>query len=213
MDEVRRIFQTYEPRPLDVAKAYAVLIPLAKLNGEWHILFEHRANGISQAGDAAFPGGRVEAGEGFEQAAVRETTEELGLSPDKIDVVGEMDYIVMGKRIIGCYVGELAIESLDVLALNKYEVDHVFTIPLRELKTMIPDVHYVAHHQQVADDFPFNLIPGGKQYNFSRSEQGEILFYNIQGEHLWGMTAKLTARFVDILKGKHLSFNQDDKEG
>ena len=213
MDEVRRIFQTYKPRPLDVAKAYAVLIPLAKLDGEWHILFEHRANGISQAGDAAFPGGRVEAGEGFEQAAVRETTEELGLSPDKIDVVGEMDYIVMGKRIIGCYVGELAIESLDVLALNKYEVDHVFTIPLRELKTMIPDVHYVAHHQQVADDFPFNLIPGGKQYNFSRSEQGEILFYNIQGEHLWGMTAKLTARFVDILKGKHLSLNQDDKEG
>ena len=213
MDEVRRIFETYRPRPLDVEKAYAVLIPLAKLNGEWHILFEHRANGISQAGDAAFPGGRVEAGEGFEQAAVRETTEELGLSPDKIDVVGEMDYIVIGKRIIGCYVGELAIESLDVLALNKYEVDHVFTIPLRELKTMIPDVHYVAHHQQVADDFPFNLIPGGKQYNFSRSEQGEILFYNIQGEHLWGMTAKLTARFVDILKGKHLAFNQDDKEG
>ncbi|MBR2130664.1 CoA pyrophosphatase [Aerococcus sp.] len=213
MDEVRRIFQTYEPRPLDVEKAYAVLIPLAKLDGEWHILFEHRANGISQAGDAAFPGGRVEAGEGFEQAAVRETTEELGLSPDKIDVVGEMDYIVMGKRIIGCYVGELAVESLDDLTLNKYEVDHVFTIPLRELRTMAPDVHYVAHHQQVADDFPFNLIPGGKQYNFSRSEQGEILFYNIQGEHLWGMTAKLTARFVDILKGKHLSFNQDDKEG
>ena len=119
----------------------------------------------------------------------------------------------MGKRIISCYVGELAIESLDDLALNKYEVDHVFTIPLRELKTMAPDVHYVAHHQQVADDFPFNLIPGGKQYNFSRSEQREILFYNIQGEHLWGMTAKLTARFVDILKGKHLAFNQDDKEG
>lgn len=213
MDEVRRIFQTYKPRPLDVEKAYAVLIPLAKLDGEWHILFEHRANGISQAGDAAFPGGRVEVGEEFEQAAVRETTEELGLSPDKIDVVGEMDYIVMGKRIISCYVGELAIESLDDLTLNKYEVDHVFTIPLRELKTMAPDVHYVARHQQVADDFPFNLIPGGKQYNFSRSEQREILFYNIQGEHLWGMTAKLTARFVDILKGKHLAFNQDDKEG
>ncbi|WP_448668647.1 NUDIX hydrolase [Aerococcus viridans] len=208
MDEVRRIFQTYKPRPLDVEKAYAVLIPLAKLDGEWHILFEHRANGISQAGDAAFPGGRVEVGEEFEQAAVRETTEELGLSPDKIDVVGEMDYIVMGKRIISCYVGELAIESLDDLTLNKYEVDHVFTIPLRELKTMAPDVHYVAHHQQVADDFPFNLIPGGKQYNFSRSEQREILFYNIQGEHLWGMTAKLTARFVDILKGKHLAFNR-----
>lgn len=213
MDEVRRIFETYRPRPLDVEKAYAVLIPLAKLNGEWHILFEHRANGISQAGDAAFPGGRVEAGEGFEQAAVRETTEELGLSPDKIDVVGEMDYIVIGKRIIGCYVGELAIESLDVLALNKYEVDHVFTIPLRELKTMIPDVHYVAHHKQVADDFPFDMIPSGRQYDFDRPERRGILFYNIQDEHLWGMTAKLTARFVDILKGKHLSFNQDDKEG
>lgn len=213
MDEVRRIFQTYEPRPLDVEKAYAVLIPLVKLEGEWHILYEHRAIGISQAGDAAFPGGRVEAGESFEQAAIRETTEELGISPDKIAVVGEMDYIVMGKRMIGCYVGELVIDSLTQLTLNKYEVDHIFTVPLRKLKAMEPDVHYVAHHQEVADDFPFDLIPGGKQYDFDRSERRGIHFYNIQGEHLWGMTAKLTARFVDILKGKHLAFNQDDREG
>ncbi|MGY0836060.1 NUDIX hydrolase [Aerococcus urinaeequi] len=213
MDEVRRIFQTYEPRPLDVEKAYAVLIPLVKLEGEWHILFEHRAIGISQAGDAAFPGGRVEAGESFEQAAIRETAEELGISPDKIAVVGEMDYIVMGKRMIGCYVGELVIDSLTQLTLNKNEVDHIFTVPLRKLKAMEPDVHYVAHHQEVSDDFPFDLIPGGKQYDFGRSERRGVYFYNIKGEHLWGMTAKLTARFVDILKGKHLAFNQDDKEG
>lgn len=213
MDSVKRIFQTYEPRPLDVEKAYAVLIPLIKLEGEWHILFEHRANGISQAGDAAFPGGRVESGEGFEAAAIRETTEELGVSSDKINVIGEMDYVVMGKRIIGCYVGELTIERLEELDLNQYEVDHVFTIPLRELKTMAPEVHYVAHHQQVADDFPFNLIPGGRAYDFGRPEKRGIPFYDIQGEHLWGMTAKLTARFVDILNGKHLAFNQDNGEG
>jgi 8-oxo-dGTP pyrophosphatase MutT (NUDIX family) len=208
MDEIKRIFQSYEPRPLDVEKAYAVLIPLVKLRGEWHILYEHRANGISQAGDAAFPGGRVEAGEGFEQAAVRETTEELGISADKIEVIGEMDYIVAGKRIIGCYVGELVIDSLDDLALNKYEVDHVFTIPLNVLKTMEPEVHYVAQHSTVADDFPYNLIPGGRKYQFGRPEKRSIHFYPIQGEHLWGMTAKLTARFVDILNGKQLTFNQ-----
>lgn len=208
MDEVKRIFQTYEPRPLDVEKAYSVLIPLVQLDGEWHILYEHRANGISQAGDAAFPGGRVEAGEDFKTAAIRETTEELGLEADKIEIIGEMDYVVMGKRIIGCYVGQLHIDRLEDLVLNQYEVDHVFSVPLDDLKSMRPDIYYVSQRQELDPEFPYDRIPGGRAYGFQKPHRYGIHFYNIQEEHLWGMTAKLTARFIDILNNKHLQFNQ-----
>lgn len=208
MDEIKRIFQTYEARPLGVKKAYAVLIPLVELDGEWHILFEHRANGISQAGDAAFPGGRVEPGEDFKEAAVRETTEELGLSQDKIEVIGEMDYIVGAPRIIGCYVGQLHIDSLDDLNLNRFEVDHVFTVPLEELKNMKPDIYYINQRAEIAPDFPYDRLPSGRDYQFDRVNRHAIHFYNIQGEYLWGMTAQLTLRFIQILNHENLLFNQ-----
>ncbi|OYQ67652.1 CoA pyrophosphatase [Aerococcus sp. 1KP-2016] len=208
MDEVKRIFQTYEARPLDVEKAYAVLIPLIKIDGKLHILFEHRASGISQAGDAAFPGGRVEAGENFQETAVRETVEELGISPENIEIFGEMDYLVSGKRIIGCYVGQLHIDKIEDCHFNPDEVDHVFTVPLDYLKEMKPDIHYVAQRAEVDDAFPYDRIPGGREYGFGKTTRQAIHFYNIRGEHLWGMTAKLTARFVEILKQERITFNQ-----
>ena len=39
-----------------------------------------------QPGEVSFPGGRVEDGETFQEAAIRETCEELNLSPDQIDI-------------------------------------------------------------------------------------------------------------------------------
>ncbi len=44
-------------------KESAVLIPLIKVDGEWHILYEVRSQLVSQAGDSSFPGGKVEPGE------------------------------------------------------------------------------------------------------------------------------------------------------
>ena len=35
----------------------AVLIPLVKINGEYHLLFQKRAATIRQGGDICFPGG------------------------------------------------------------------------------------------------------------------------------------------------------------
>ncbi|HEY5459309.1 MAG TPA: CoA pyrophosphatase [Sphingomicrobium sp.] len=45
----------------------------------------------THAGQVAFPGGRIDPGETPCQAALRETSEELGLDPDKVTVLGEAD--------------------------------------------------------------------------------------------------------------------------
>ena len=56
-----------------------------RLNNFWfsnlHILIKR-----AHAGEISFPGGRCETGETVVETAIRETTEELGIESDKIDV-------------------------------------------------------------------------------------------------------------------------------
>ncbi|AEA01495.1 MULTISPECIES: NUDIX hydrolase [Aerococcus] len=198
LKDYQAFFRDYEGQPLGVERFYAVLIPIVSLKGQGPaLLYEHRAPGISQAGDAAFPGGRVEAGESFAQAAVRETQEELGLGRDKIQVLGEMDYIVQTKRVIAAYVAYLTIDHLDDLALNHDEVKHVFTVPLADLDLDQPEIYRMESKLDRGHHFPYDRIPGGKSYRFKNYVE-EIPFYNIDQENLWGLTAQLTQRFVQL---------------
>ena len=57
---------------------------IARRNGK--ILLTERAGGIYMAGYWAVPGGKVEAGETVEQAAVRELVEEVGIQVNAADV-------------------------------------------------------------------------------------------------------------------------------
>ncbi|MDG2702973.1 CoA pyrophosphatase, partial [Vibrio parahaemolyticus] len=57
----------------------AVLVPLVQVDGEWHVLFEVRSLTMrKQPGDISFPGGKLDGGETAQEAALRETYEELG---------------------------------------------------------------------------------------------------------------------------------------
>ena len=75
-------------------KNYAVFIPLIKIDGEDHILFEVRSKNITQPGEVSFPGGRVEDGEDFKNAAIRETIEELLLDREDIEYMGYSSMIL-----------------------------------------------------------------------------------------------------------------------
>ena len=74
----------------------AVLVPLVKMNGEYHLLFQKRAATIRQGGDICFPGGRFEMGidKDFKDTALRETFEELGIERKDIKVLGQLDTYV-----------------------------------------------------------------------------------------------------------------------
>lgn len=80
----------------------AVLIVLV-LDREPHVLLTVRNRRMAQhAGQVALPGGRAEAGESFPVAtALREAWEEVGLEPDKVELVGLLDRFdtITGYRI------------------------------------------------------------------------------------------------------------------
>ena len=86
----------YEPKPLGEKGRYAVLLPLIYdvKTDKYQVLYQVRSEHISQPGEVSFPGGRVEDGETFQEAAIRETCEELNLAPDQIDIWGELDYLI-----------------------------------------------------------------------------------------------------------------------
>lgn len=202
LDEIKGLLENYAAKPLTNQRQFAVLIPLIKVNNEVHLLFEVRSKNISQPGETSFPGGRVEMGETYEEAAVRETMEELSLSRDSIQILGEMDYIVNERVEIRSFVGELKGISVEEIQFNE-EVEEVYTVPVSYFLTHDP-IYYEAHMKlEHAEDFPFDRIPGGKKYNWKQGKHA-VPFYTLNNRTLWGFTANFTDRFIQLLKENNL---------
>ncbi len=176
----------------------AVLVPLIENNGEWDVLFEVRASSLHrQPGEVCFPGGGCENNETYMDAAVRETMEELLIEKEQIDVIAPLDYLETSSGlIVRPYLGILKEYSG---TYSEDEVDHVFTVPLQWLLKQ-QEEHYQCTVYTIPDeDFPFHLVPGGKNYNW-RTRKYDVFFYQYEKEIIWGMTAKILRSFIRLYK-------------
>lgn len=202
IDKIRKAMAEHEPDAITKQRKYAVLLPLVEVEGAIHILYEVRSRLVSQPGETSFPGGAVEKGETFREAALRETEEELAIDRQAIKVFGEMDYIVKHNHIIKCFVGWLPEVIVNELKPNE-EVEAVFTIPLDYFLSTEPKYYETRLKMERDTDFPFELISGGQKYKW-RSTTQQIPFYHLTEHYLWGYTAHLTHRFSDLIKsGAH----------
>lgn len=194
--KIKDIIENYQAQPYGNQRHYSVLLPLIDVDGQTHVLYEVRSHKISQPGETSFPGGRVEENEDFATAAVRETTEELNINAEAIEVIGAIDYVVNDWAIIYCYVGRLNVKLEDIQPNE--EVERIFTIPLDFLLKNEPKYYTIRAKSMFDDEFPFHLIPNGPNYQF-RHQVHKTPFYNLPSENLWGYTANLTHRFSRIL--------------
>lgn len=201
IEEIEKKVKGRTPKPIDVIYNYAVLIPLVEIDGETHILYELRSYDMStQPGEISFPGGKVEPGETHKQAAVRETMEELNISEENIEVIEQLDYLVSYSNItIYCFLGKLSGVNVDKLRPNIGEVDHIFTVPLDFFLKNEPDSYYLDIKTQLNNEFPYNLIPNGRNYKFRRG-RNTVMFYYFKDYIIWGFTAKMTRKLIEIIK-------------
>ncbi|TYR80478.1 CoA pyrophosphatase [Priestia megaterium] len=184
---------------MDEFLQFGVLVPLVEKDNELHVLFEVRSQNLRrQPGEICFPGGRIEEGDSTpEQAAKRETAEELGILTEQIMNVQPLDYMVSQfGTIIYPYVGFLD-EKLE-LRPNPSEVAEVFTVPLSFFKNNQPDVYNIHFKVEPEPTFPFDAIIGGENYNWQPRKMEEH-FYYFEDRVIWGLTAKILHHLVDVL--------------
>lgn len=119
------------------AKKAAVLIPICIVNEQVSLLYTLRASNLkAHRGQVSFPGGMQDMKDkNFEETALRETEEELGLDRKNVQIWGAGNLIVTGgdtcvMPVIGRIKGDL---DLNDLHINPNEVEEVFIVPLQDL--------------------------------------------------------------------------------
>lgn len=199
LSQIRERVEAYALRMRERGHWASVLVPLLpREDGGSDVLFEVRAHDIDiQPGEVCFPGGHVEPGETSRQAAVRETCEELLISPSQIEILAELP----SPRGIG----NLPVDAF-LGVLHDYEgtwfddeVDHTFTLPLSWLLENEPDVWYIEQEPRHPKDFPWDKVPGGRAYPW-RHQTSECPFYDTEPV-IWGLTARICMQLTDCLRG------------
>lgn len=189
----------------------AVLIPLININEELHFLFEKRSAKIRQGGEICFPGGEFDRGKdkSYLEASIRETMEELGISRDKIKILGNLDTFIgpMGVTV-DTFVALLEINNIDEIKTDKNEVEKIFTIPVSFFIDNPPDEYemrlemhpyYVNGEGKKVELFPAEQLGLPEKYSKPRrGKNHKVYVYKTKPDTVWGITAKLILEFVKL---------------
>ena len=200
IDYIRNAFHGHQCEPIrefPIIRA-SVLLPFVETDGEPSILFEERNANIPQGGEVCFPGGHVEDGETPEDTALRETAEELQLEPEQIELIAPL-HVLAGAR------GREIHSFLGVLhdykgAWEAAEVSRTITVPLSWFRGNPPEIYKTRLLVSAGEDFPYELIPGGRDYPFAVGQEN-VYFYRTPEGVIWGLTAKLLYHFLELLGG------------
>ncbi len=160
-------------------KCAAVLVPLVRLDGGWHLLFTRRTEIVeSHKGQVSFPGGACDDGETApEETALREADEEIGLHPADVRVLGRLnDVVTISSYRVTPVVGVVT-DWPYVFRVSGVEVGRVFTMPLDWLSDR------------------------RNRLEFERPDTGVklIAYHPFDGELLWGATAQMVVNFLEVL--------------
>lgn len=174
----------------------AVCIPLIDTEKGYEVLFEVRSAKIEhQPGDICFPGGMVEDGEKPQDAAVREAMEELLISKEQIRMLGLMDVLYTGHKLILYPYAVVLYEYMGTF--SPAEVEETFTVPLEFFLNTAPEVYRTEAQVIPGEDFPYDRIHGGRDYEW-RKRREDIFFYQYENHVIWGLTAKIMRSFAEI---------------
>lgn len=196
LSSIHKVYDEREGKRRTPLKESAVLVPIMQKE-ELRLLYEVRSWDLSaQPGDVCFPGGRIEEGETREEAAIRETCEELLIPPDRITIIGAMDSFELGNgAIVWPFVG--LIEG-DV-TYSRDEVDHLFSVPLNYFFNHQPEKYTLTLKTVPEARFPLTRLPQGKDYQWGKKVR-QVYMYTYHNEVIWGLTANITYAFIKSLE-------------
>lgn len=182
---------------------FSVLVPVIEKKDGLYVLYEVRAKHMTrQPGEVCFPGGEMEQDETAMECALRETYEEIGIPEQKIKIINQLDTIyTYSNFLMHCFLGIIKENALEDIKLNPDEVGEVFLVSLDQLMKSEPEIHKMKVSPEVPEDFPYEKVTGGESYNWRK---GNVIVpvYDVNNRIIWGLTARITKRFTDIIRGE-----------
>lgn len=175
---IRKRLAGFEPRrfPSDQPQA-GVLIALTDHVSDPEVILTKRAARLStHSGEIAFPGGKHdETDADLLTTALREAEEEVGLSPDDVDVVGPLGQVMSKHGLqVTPWVG---IVPQDIpLIPNPGELDEVFKVPLS---------FFMRDQRYCTDEIQF------------RGKTMYVPAWEFNGHIIWGLTAYMLVELLN----------------
>jgi 8-oxo-dGTP pyrophosphatase MutT (NUDIX family) len=156
-----------------------VLIPIMDRAGGMTVLFTQRAADLTHhPGQVSFPGGSMEEyDENLRATALRETHEEVGITPQQVSVIG---YLRPTPTTTGFAVTPVIgiVEPSSELIIDSIEVEYAFEVPLEFLL----DEGNVQHAER---DFYGHKVP--------------VVEFHFEDRRIWGATANMLQIFKKIV--------------
>ncbi len=184
LEQIAQALADYDPKRLDLPTTTpaAVLILLHEWSGQPHIVFTERTEHVEHhKGQISFPGGAYdEEDETLDRTALRETFEEIGVQPEHVNIIGQLDDLVTVSNFrVTPYVGVLASQSDYPFVPNGHEVAQMVHVPVTWLLDEQNMELEVREHmgREV-------LVPA----------------FSYQGHYIWGATARMLHHFIEIIR-------------
>ncbi|KXK37109.1 MAG: CoA pyrophosphatase [Saprospiraceae bacterium] len=175
--------EKYRELSLDHMTACVMLLLFPKDN-EWHFALIERTsrNPLDKhSGQISLPGGKMTDHDySFEDCALRETYEEIGVSPDSIGILGHLTplYVYVSNFLVHPFIGFTT--EYPRFTLQKSEVEDIIELPLEHiLKSRNKGVTDMEVRDHLIHDVPY---------------------YDINGKKLWGATAMIVSEMEYIIR-------------
>jgi 8-oxo-dGTP pyrophosphatase MutT (NUDIX family) len=112
----------------------AVLLPIYNKEGQCHIIFTQRTNNVKEhKGQISFPGGARQDDESLLDTALREAREEINLSANGVEVLGELDdtLTLTSNYVVTPFVG--VIPWPNNIEADGWETNEIIEVPISAL--------------------------------------------------------------------------------
>ena len=165
------------------AKDGAALLLVYPHGDTLHVALTVRGSGLrNHTGQVSLPGGRVDEGETFEAAALREAAEEIGIDPNAIELLGRLTplHIPVSGFLLHPIVGFTSMRPAFQRA--EWEVARIIEAPV----ALLADPAVAKRETRT------RVVKG-------QSIEVDVPYFDIDGEKVWGATAMVLAEFCAIL--------------
>jgi 8-oxo-dGTP pyrophosphatase MutT (NUDIX family) len=160
--------------PEDARPAAGLLCVFSRTDQPYVLLTVRSAGLPTHAAQVSLPGGRIEAGETIEEAALREAHEEIGLDPASVEILGQLTplHIPVSGYTLHPVVGLATVVPRFKPA--EREVERILEVPIADLHDATRLLRRTIKRDDLELDVPYFLLCG---------------------EQVWGATAMVLAEF------------------